>query len=308
MKRYIRAFLSVLIMLAVLTVSGVSALGAETVSGNRSVDGVAYKLSDDGEYYTVVGRSEDFPKLTIVSDIDGIPVTEIADNAFTNTSSLTEISIPASVTSIGKAAFRFCENLMTVTLPARLKYLPEECFYDCRILKTITLPKTLIGIGDRAFYNCTMLGDLSIPSSVTDIGYDTFHGCESIVLDTSENELAAQYARDNNINTDFKNTSTYFFILILIGIAVALVLFALFVKWFRGHIEKHPSHDPTIYLDRFTARVGRLFGFIGDKISIAVKFILSKLTAFIDAVGRWNRQRNLRKAEKKSKDKKSDKS
>jgi ABC-type multidrug transport system fused ATPase/permease subunit len=306
MKKRIIPLISLLLVLCACFSVFIPAYAAQTVSGNRSVDGVAYKLSEDGEYYTVVGRSEDFPKLTIVSDIDGIPVTGISDYAFTNTKSLTEIVIPSSVTVIGKSAFRFCENLVSVTLPARLTYLPEECFYDCKILSNIVLPKTLIGIGDRAFYNCTMLGELAVPASVTEIGYDVFHGCESIILDVSANPIADQYAKDNNVNTDFKNSSGYFLMIVGIALAAAAVLFTVFAVWFKSHVKKHPKHDPTIYIDKFFSAIERFFGFFAKKIRICFDFIAKHTVRFVNYLGKKSRERKLKKAEKRELSKKQD--
>ena len=120
-KKYI-ILLSVLLALAL--VCSVFSFGAETIAGNRDVGGVAYKLSDNGEYYTVVGYSESFPTLTIVASIDGIPVTAIAESAFKNNVTVNKIEIRAQLTSIGDSAFRSCENLTTINIPASLTELP----------------------------------------------------------------------------------------------------------------------------------------------------------------------------------------
>jgi len=298
-KKRLGALLCAIFTLYALLTAVTGVFAAETIAGNKIVDGVAYKLSDDGTFYTAVG-CEDLPKLTIVDEIDGIPVTAIAKSAFQNKPYLTEISISASVTTIGASAFRFCENLITVRLSSSITCIPEDCFYDCALLKNITLPKKLTEIADRAFYNCTMLSDIKIPASVTSIGYDTFYGCESIVLDVSENDYAAQYADDNNINTDFKNTTTYFMILMLIGIAVATALFIIFAFFMRKHIKKHPSHNPGIYIERFFGCIGRGVDFIFDKIGKLFKLIGSKIALGVNRLGEFKRSRRLKKAEKKA--------
>ncbi|MBR2474869.1 MAG: leucine-rich repeat domain-containing protein [Clostridia bacterium] len=299
-KKRFGALLCAVLILCVLLTAYTSVFAAETIAGNKSVDGVAYKLSDDGTFYTVVGYSEDFHKLTIVAEIDGIPVTAISESAFQNNSRLTEIFIPASVTSIGKSAFRFCENLVSVTLSGSLTSIPEECFYDCSMLKNITLPKNLTEIGDRAFYNCTMLSKIKIPAAVTSIGYDTFHGCESIVLDISENDYASNYARENNINTDFRNTTAYFMLLMLLGIAVATVLFLILSFFMRKHIKKHPSHNPGIYIERFFIHIGNGFGFVFDKIGKLFNLLKARITLAVNRLGEFIRARRLKKAEKKA--------
>lgn len=304
MKKRFCAFLCVILVICAVLPTGIFVSAAETIAGNRSVDGVAYKLigdeRDENAYYTVVGYSEEFPKLTIVNEIDGIPVTVITESAFVNNQSLTEISIPASVTTIEKAAFRHCKNLVTVTLSASLTSIPEECFYDCVMLKNIVFPNKLVSIGDRAFYNCTMLKDVKIPRSVTEIGYDAFHGCESIVFDASENEYAAQYAVENNINTDFKNTGTYFLLMMLLGTVVATVLFLIIAFFMRKHIKKHPSHNPGIYIEKFFIGIGKFFGFIFGKIEFVLKLIGKYVSILLNRIGELMRARRLKKAEKKA--------
>lgn len=186
--------------------------------------GVEYRISDDGTYIIIIGTAADFPVVNIESEIDGLPVKEIAQSAFQNNTTLYSVTIPDSVEVIGEAAFRNCTNLVSVTLPASLKELPFECFRDCHILSNITLPETLTRIDDQCFYNCTKIGDLKIPASVTEIGHDAFINCESIRLDTSENAYAADYAERYNVNTEFEGTSLYFALMMLLGTAVLLAI------------------------------------------------------------------------------------
>jgi hypothetical protein len=51
----------------------------------------------------------------IPDTIDGNPVTSIAWSVFRNCSSLTSITIPASITNIGDGAFFRCRSLTAVT-------------------------------------------------------------------------------------------------------------------------------------------------------------------------------------------------
>lgn len=295
-KKYI-ILLSVLLTLA-LTCSVLTS-GAETIAGNRDVGGVAYKLSDDGEYYTVVGYSESFPTLTIVSSIDGIPVTKIAESAFKNNFTVNKIEIRAQLTSIGDSAFRSCKNLTTINIPASLTELPFECFYDCTMLSNITLPSTLTYIGDFCFNNCTMLGKLSIPASVTEIGYDAFHGCESILLDVSENPYAQAYATENNINTDFKNTTAYFLLITAAGTLIAFAVVAAIGLIVRAHVKKHPTHDPRIYIKKFFAPIGAFFSFIKKQICRFYKFLLKQLKRLIALIERLIRNARIKAAKKR---------
>lgn len=295
-KRTLLCVINILLVALMLIALSVTSFAAQSISGFRSVDGVSYKLSDDGSYYIAVGYSELIPFLTIQSEIDGIPVEEIAESAFHNNATLTEVKIPGSVKRIGKSAFRFCQNLITVELPSSLTYLPDECFYDCTLLKNITLPSSLTEIGDRCFYNDTMLPRVKAPQNLEKIGHEAFYGCEKMIFDPAGNEYAKTYAKDNNLNTDFKNSSLYFFIMMLIGLVCAFVLFFILSLLMKKHIKKHPTHNPGIYIERFFINIGKVFSFIGGKVSMGFKFLKSKLILLINFLGEKKRQRQVNKA------------
>ena len=216
MKR-IRFLAVILTLLTVLTAFALSVNSASADSG------IEYRVSDDGTYIIVTGTTEDFPSIKIESQIEGLPVKEIAPSAFQNNYSLYSIDIPDSVTVIGEAAFRNCRSLVSVRLPEGLKQLPMDAFRDCYVLDGVTLPQTLETIDDFCFQGCRKLGKLKIPASVTVIGHDVFMECESIHLDVSDNTYAADYAAKNNVNTDFRGTGAYFFLMMLLG---TVVLFA----------------------------------------------------------------------------------
>ena len=235
--------------------------------------GVTYKVSDDGTYIIITGYDDQFPTLNIEAEIDGLPVKEIAESAFHNNGYIYNVSIPDTVEKIGEAAFRNCYNLLSVKLPATLKELPYDCFRDCSILSDIVIPETLETIDDFCFQGCTKLSELKIPASVTKIGYDVFMYCESILLDVSENAYAAEYAQRFNVNTDFKGTSLYFFMMMGLGLICAIAGFLVLYFIFRKIFQKHPNLNPFTYIGKFFSLIGKLLGKIGD----LIKRLISKL-------------------------------
>ncbi len=199
--------------------------------------GVSYKVSDDGTYLIITGYDEQFPTLNIESEIDGLPVKEIAESAFQNCRDIYSVTIPDSVEKIGQKSFRDCPNLVSVKLSASLKTIPFEAFRDCRVLTSVILPEGLERIEDSAFQG-SGIRKLKIPASVNYIGHDVFMLCENIRLDVSENALAADYAEKYNVNTDFKGTTLYFVLMMCLGSAVAIAVAFLIVYLLRRYFAK----------------------------------------------------------------------
>ncbi len=224
----------------IATLTSVSAFADGTADS-----GAAYRISDDGTYIIIEGYDDILPNIKIESEIDGLPVKEIASSAFQNLSYIYSVTIPDSVEKIGEAAFRNCINLKSVRLPSGLTEIPFECFRDCKILDSINLPTTLKKIDVRAFYGCTLLGKTKIPASVTEIGYDAFYNCESITLDCSENEYAQDYAIRFNINTDFEGTTLYFILMMLLGTvvcaAIVLIVYIIYRRFRQKRTKKLTS-------------------------------------------------------------------
>ena len=87
-------------------------------------------------------------KTLIISD----GVTSIGNNAFSNFSKLTSVSLPSSLTSIGSSAFEGCNGLTSLDIPTNVNDIGNRAFYNCTILKTVNVfsptPPTL---GDLVF-------------------------------------------------------------------------------------------------------------------------------------------------------------
>ncbi|MBR3402744.1 MAG: leucine-rich repeat protein [Parasporobacterium sp.] len=118
-------------------------------------------------------------ELTVPTEIDGLPVTEIGDDTYYNKQELTKVTIPEGITSIGVNAFGDCRNLKEVILPESLTTIKLKAFYRCKLLDTINLTENIIEIEKEAFRN-TGLTEITIPSSLKTISESLFRECSNL--------------------------------------------------------------------------------------------------------------------------------
>ena len=104
-------------------------------------------------------------------------VTSIGGWAFLGCTGLTSVTIPNSVTSIGNYAFPECSGLTSVTIPNSVTSIGDGAFSLCSGLTSVTIPNSVTSIGSYAFEECTGLTSVTIPNSVTSIGNYAFRDC-----------------------------------------------------------------------------------------------------------------------------------
>jgi len=94
----------------------------------------------------------------------------IWDSAFYGCTSLTSITIPASVTSIGWKAFSNCNSLLSIAVDTANAYYAsiDGVLFNKALTTLVQCP------GGKA-------GTIVIPGSVTAIGWDAFSGCNSLL-------------------------------------------------------------------------------------------------------------------------------
>lgn len=120
----------------------------------------------------------DSTSLTDVTISDG--VTRIGAYAFLNCSSLKSISISNSVTSIGKCAFSTCSALTDIAIPSNVTKIENSTFGHCSSLTKVTIPNSVSVVGEGAFAFCSSLTSITIPNNVTSIGREAFVMCSSL--------------------------------------------------------------------------------------------------------------------------------
>jgi hypothetical protein len=99
---------------------------------------------DHAYFYRYIGRSY---TVTIPSELEKLPVTIIAQNAFLNHVFLRTVVLPETVKEIGRTAFSGCINLTSITLPVTIESIGNSAFWGCKSLKSITIGRdTKLGI------------------------------------------------------------------------------------------------------------------------------------------------------------------
>lgn len=121
----------------------------------EAADERLFRLTAQGLEF--IGSSYDSAVLVIPGEIDGKPVTAIADYGFAELDGVTTIVLPEALVSIG-----------------------DHAFEDCGDLRGIYVPEGVHTIGESAFGQCINLEAVYIPGNVTRVGADAFDGCASL--------------------------------------------------------------------------------------------------------------------------------
>lgn len=118
--------------------------------------------------------------VTIPDKIEEVTVTSLGESAFSDCTSLTNITIPMGVTNIGDAAFRDCKGLSSITIPNSVTTIGETVFYGCSGLTNLILPENLTSLEYNVFFGCTGLTSITIPNSVKSIAERAFMECSGL--------------------------------------------------------------------------------------------------------------------------------
>ena len=143
-KRIVSIILALSLMLSIAAVTSITASAEALTSGDYE-----YYVNN---YGTVVlsdynGTAEN---VTVPSEIDGKPVTDIG-NTFYGNETLKSITLPDSITSIAQNAFAECMSLTDVHIGKGVKAIFDRAFYNCWSLENIIIPDNVIEIENSAF-------------------------------------------------------------------------------------------------------------------------------------------------------------
>ena len=130
-------------------------------------------------------------------------LTYLGASAFSENSSLTEISIPNGVTEIQKSTFVSCTSLVYVNFDvtnSKLEKIGAQAFMGCSKLGsvltfdandedsltnvnpiTLNLPNKLVKVEEQAFQSCSGLWGVQFNYNILEIGNNAFSGCDSLI-------------------------------------------------------------------------------------------------------------------------------
>ena len=170
-------------------------------TSNYIASNIIYGLADSGTAMEVIGYEPGVSgTVTILAEVNSLPVTTIAANAFENLTTITSIALPSSITTIEAAAFKnysgnvtFPSNstasltsigdeafygsgltLLWLSSATSITAIPDRAFYNCDELASFNFPPALTSIGERAFAELDLLDNVTIPNTVTTIGIGAF--------------------------------------------------------------------------------------------------------------------------------------
>ena len=171
-----------------------------------ATEGVLYEIVDG--VARVVGYEGTHTKVRIAETYNGVAVKTIAEEAFFNCTSLTEIVLPESVTTIEFSAFYYCTALTKINIPESVTSIEDYAFYFCKSLEKMQIPEGVTEIGDHAFFRCDSLESVQIPKSVTWIDEGAFAYCNRLTSITFNGTMAEWNAIQKSADWNFDIPAT----------------------------------------------------------------------------------------------------
>ena len=177
-------------------------------NSNITIPSVCPEPDDPSHAYSVIAVNSSAisgqKSITNVSIPD--TVTSIGAQAFWECTNLTSIDIPEGVTSIGDSAFSKCTNLSSITVggsangvgttykavDGNLYKISTNELVQYAIGKSATsfsVPSNVTIIGNHSFREANNLTSITIPSSVTTVGLGAFEDCTGLTSVTVPNSV-----------------------------------------------------------------------------------------------------------------------
>ncbi|NCB52651.1 MAG: leucine-rich repeat domain-containing protein, partial [Clostridia bacterium] len=148
---------------------------------------------------TVTGFKGSPAAVVIPNEINGVAVTMLGQNSFSDCTSMTSVVIPDSVTVMCQSVFYGCTGLTSINIPDGVTVISQVTFYGCTGLTDVTLPDGLKSIKESAFEGCTGLAGITLPDALETIEWGAFSSCTGLTAATVPQKVTSlgNYAFEN---------------------------------------------------------------------------------------------------------------
>ena len=155
-------FLVCILTVFALAFTALSLTGCSLLEDKK--EDLYFELYNNDTEYKVIRGGDNGGSIVIPATHNEKPVTRITDYTFLD-SSITSVTIPASVESIGRLAFSNCSSLKTVTFKenSQLSRIEGEAFKNCIIITSFTIPENIETMDSRVFQGWTASQTIYVP-------------------------------------------------------------------------------------------------------------------------------------------------
>ena len=158
--------------------------GVEEISANSMVNGCAslseINLPSTLKLISGTGAFSGAGSLKSITLPEGVVIDDSVGSLLSDCTSLTSVSLPASVTKISSNMFGGCTSLQSVSAAGPIDSIGDRAFENCSSLTDIDFQGTLTSIGFSAFQGCASLERVPDLSSVTEMGSSAFYECKKL--------------------------------------------------------------------------------------------------------------------------------
>ncbi|KAH0786114.1 leucine-rich repeat protein [Histomonas meleagridis] len=107
-------------------------------------------------------------------------IKSIGSFAFYSCTGIQTVTFSNSLETLSESSFQLCTSLTSVTIPATVKEIGKSAFYQCGTISSLTINNGVGNINAFAFHSCVKLTSVTIPSSINTINEGAFYGCKQI--------------------------------------------------------------------------------------------------------------------------------
>lgn len=184
---------------------------------HKSSEGLEFKLNDDKCSYTVIGIGSCTEQNITIDTYEGLPVTDIADNAFEMCDELCSVTLGDNVRLVGERAFVGCGGIRCVNVGRGIQKIGASAFFGCECISSVyiydivnwcgisfgdyqanpifyaekyfiddsavtelSFPEQIKEIKPCAFANSKRLTSINIHGNIKTIGEYAFYSCENV--------------------------------------------------------------------------------------------------------------------------------